>query len=247
MEINFLGIGSAWNIKEDNTSAYIKKDNKMILIDCGETIARNIIENNILENISELYILISHTHSDHIGSLGTLLFYSTYNKKILNRIVLPDDEEYENNLKEYLRLVEISSEIEYVDSSFLKKKFNLKTFKFLKATHVESLPCYCFVFEDEEDIIYYSADNSNIDYIKHYIQFDNSTIYTEVCNNSNLQNEHLYLPYLEKTLSMLERKRIFLMHIDEFINLEDLINKGFNIPETQKKEGKNYGRKNKIK
>lgn len=61
MEINFLGIGSAWNIKEDNTSAYIKKDNKMILIDCGETIARNIIENNILENISELYILISHT------------------------------------------------------------------------------------------------------------------------------------------------------------------------------------------
>ena len=42
---------------------------------------------------------------------------------------------------------------------------------------------------------------------------------------------------------MLERKRVFLMHIDEFINLEDLINKGFNIPEIQKKEGKKLWKK----
>ena len=38
MKINFLGIGSAWNINEYNTSAYIKKDSQMILIDCGESI-----------------------------------------------------------------------------------------------------------------------------------------------------------------------------------------------------------------
>ena len=82
MKLNFLGIGSAWNINEDNTSAYIKKDDKMILIDCGESIARKIIANDILSGIKELYILISHTHSDHVGSLGTLLFYSKYNKQV---------------------------------------------------------------------------------------------------------------------------------------------------------------------
>lgn len=81
MKINFLGIGAAFNTEDYNTSAYIKRDDKMILIDCGETIARNIIENNILDDIKELYVLISHTHSDHVGSLGTLLFYSTYKKK----------------------------------------------------------------------------------------------------------------------------------------------------------------------
>ena len=68
MTIDFLGIGSAWNVEQDNTSVYIKKGNKMILIDCGETIARKIIKENVLEGIEELYILISHTHSDHIGS-----------------------------------------------------------------------------------------------------------------------------------------------------------------------------------
>ena len=79
MKIDFLGIGSAWNINEDNTSAYIKKDSRMILIDCGESIARKIIKEDLLFDINELYILISHTHSDHIGSIGTLLFYSKYN------------------------------------------------------------------------------------------------------------------------------------------------------------------------
>lgn len=82
MVINFLGIGFAWNIEKDNTSAYIKKDKKMILIDCGETVARKIIKDKVLDDIEELYILISHTHSDHVGSLGTLLFYSKYNKKL---------------------------------------------------------------------------------------------------------------------------------------------------------------------
>lgn len=84
MKINFLGIGSAWNINEDDTSAYIKKDSQMILIDCDESIARKIIKEDLLFDINELYILISHTHSDHIGSIGTLLFYSKYNKNIKN-------------------------------------------------------------------------------------------------------------------------------------------------------------------
>lgn len=143
MTIDFLGIGSTWNVEQDNTSAYIKKGNKMILIDCGETIARKIIKENILEGIEELYILISHTHSDHIGSLGTLLFYSKYNKKIKNKIVLPDDQQYVINS---LKLVDISSEVEFVDSNTLEKVFKFKSFKILRTFHVKNLPCYCFAF-----------------------------------------------------------------------------------------------------
>ena len=46
---------------------------------------------------------------------------------------------------------------------------SLIKFDILKATHVKTLPCYCFVLEDEEGLVYYSADNSNVDYIKHYL------------------------------------------------------------------------------
>ena len=152
MKINFWGIGSAWNIEYDNTSAYIKKENKMILIDCGETIARKIIENNVLDGIDELYILISHTHLDHVGSLGTLLFYSKYNKKIQNKIILPNDPQYIANLKEYLKIVDISDEVDFTDSNILKQVFEFKSFNILRVTHVKSLPCYCFVFEDDENL-----------------------------------------------------------------------------------------------
>lgn len=239
MKINFLGIGSAWNIEYNNTSAYIKKENKMILIDCGETITRKIIENNVLDGIDELYILISHTHSDHVGSLGTLLFYSKYNKKIQNKIVLPNDPQYIANLKEYLKIVDISDEVDFIDSNILKQVFEFKSFNILRATHVKSLPCYCFVFEDEENFIYYSVDNNNIEYIKHYIQFEKAEIYTEISNDPSLSNEHLDIILLEETISFLQRQKIYLMHINESIKEEDLIKKCFNIPKIRKKEKKN--------
>lgn len=60
--------------------------------------------------------------------------------------------------------------MEFVDFSDLISAFNLIKFDILKATHVKTLPCYCFVLEDEEGLVYYSADNSNVDYIKHYLQ-----------------------------------------------------------------------------
>lgn len=237
MKLNFLGIGSAWNINEDNTLAYIKKDDKMILIDCGESITRKIIANDILSGIKELYILISHTHSDHVGSLGTLLFYSKYNKQIANKIVLPKDECFTANLKEYLRLVDITTEVEFVDFSDLISAFNLIKFDILKATHVKTLPCYCFVLEDEEGLVYYSTDNSNVDYIKHYLQYPNSKIYTEICDSNEMQEEHLSIGLLEQSISSTEKKRIYLMHINEMLNVSELLKKGYNIPKIEKKEG----------
>ena len=73
----------------------------------------------------------------------------------------------------------------------------------LRATHVKSLPCYCFVFEDDENLIYYSADNN----IKYYIQFEKAQIYTEISNNPKLSEEHLDLGLLEKSVNYLQRKK----------------------------------------
>lgn len=48
---------------------------------------------------------------------------------------------------------------------------------------LKTLPCYCFMFEDNENFIYYSADNNNIEYIKYYIQLEKVEIYTKISNN----------------------------------------------------------------
>ena len=99
MELNFLGRGSAFNPKEGNTSAYFIENNELFLIDCGEDIFERIIKNNVLKDIEKINALITHTHSDHIGSLGSLIMYSYYIIKKKVNIILPSNAKYIENIK----------------------------------------------------------------------------------------------------------------------------------------------------
>lgn len=76
--IKFIGIGSAFNTELGNTSAFVKKNNSLILIDSGGTVFHRLQELSLLDEIKNLYIVITHTHPDHIGSLGEVIFYSYY-------------------------------------------------------------------------------------------------------------------------------------------------------------------------
>ena len=80
--LKFLGRGSMFNVKEGNTSAFWKDvtGKHMILIDCGCTVFREIDRLDLLEGVQDLSILITHTHSDHIGSLSDLIHYCRYVK-----------------------------------------------------------------------------------------------------------------------------------------------------------------------
>lgn len=80
--LKFLGRGSMFNVKEGNTAAYWKSfDNEcMILIDCGCTIFQKIDQMNLLSGVKSLAIVITHTHTDHVGSLSDLLHYCIFCK-----------------------------------------------------------------------------------------------------------------------------------------------------------------------
>ena len=67
--------------------------------------------------------------------------------------------------------------------------------------------CYCFVFEDDENLIYYSADNNNVEYIKYFIQFEKVQIYIEISNNLKLSEERLDLGLLEKIYRLFIKKK----------------------------------------
>lgn len=80
--LKFLGRGSMFNVKEGNTSAFWKDvtGRHMILIDCGCTVFSRIEKLKLLNGVEDLSILITHTHSDHIGSLSDLIHYCRYVK-----------------------------------------------------------------------------------------------------------------------------------------------------------------------
>ena len=82
MNLKFLGRGGSDNQLQGNNSAYFIEDRSLFLIDCGENIFEKIIEKEILKEIDKIYLFITHTHSDHVGSIGSLLFHCYFSKKI---------------------------------------------------------------------------------------------------------------------------------------------------------------------
>lgn len=95
-ELKFLGIGSAFNTELGNTSAFIKENNSLFLIDCGGTVFSKLQELKILEGVKKVYIAITHSHPDHVGSLGDLIFYSYYTLKATVTILFPDEKLIKN-------------------------------------------------------------------------------------------------------------------------------------------------------
>lgn len=79
VEINFLGIGGAFDVEEKNSSAIIKTAAGTILIDCGSTVYSELRKKNLIDDID--YVFITHCHEDHIGSLSTLIYHKYFIQK----------------------------------------------------------------------------------------------------------------------------------------------------------------------
>lgn len=80
--LNFTGIGSAFNTAFGNTSAYFICGDQLVMFDCGENTFTRIQNTNFFDGIKKIHVFITHDHPDHIGSLGTLIFYCKYILKI---------------------------------------------------------------------------------------------------------------------------------------------------------------------
>src|SRR5471030_2097764 len=85
-KLEFLGRGSGYNIKEGNTAAYIRINETLLMIDCGETIFKTIVEKELIEGIKYIHVLITHMHSDHVGSLGSFIGFCYWKYKIVTKV-----------------------------------------------------------------------------------------------------------------------------------------------------------------
>ena len=97
--LKFLGTDSGFG--KNNTSAWLMYNKRFILIDCGYTVFPKLQEHNLLSVDYDYDVIITHLHSDHVGSLGQLAAYMYYTyKKPINIIepfleyISPDTEFY---------------------------------------------------------------------------------------------------------------------------------------------------------
>lgn len=244
--LKFLGRGSAFNVEEGNTSAYFIKDNIFFLIDCGETIFYELKSNNKLQNlikehnIKDVHIYITHLHTDHTGSLSSLIYYCYYVLGIKVNVHYPDISKLGDNPfmmtllynSPLITLLKLQGNI--IDTQY---EFLLEPYECISSDivlHVKEFRSYSYTIDLEDDKkIYYSGDCKEI--ASSVLEDINNGVYHQVYLESSLnKNEvHINIDYLNEKISKDKaiRDRIYIMHIDSLELIDKTREYGFKVVE----------------
>lgn len=236
MELKFLGRGSAFNVTEGNNSCFYKNNkNQILLIDCGESVFSKIVLSEILKDINQIFVAITHTHSDHVGSLGSLALYSFFklNKKI--NLVLTPSEVQNNAIKTLCKIMGIADhQINIIEPSELLKNFDeFENFEFVKTSHVEEFESFGIVITHKTDgVVYYSSDTNSTEHLEKFLNHPNlHKIYVDTSKADYPGNVHISSKILADKVEPKLRHKVYCMHIDDSKHIDYLKHIGFNVVE----------------
>ena len=233
MELKFLGKGAAFYPVLGNTSAYFIYDKNLFLIDCGESIFKKVYEKDLFSEIDNIYVFITHTHSDHIGSLSSLILYCDHKLNIKTKIVIPKENKYIDSIKNILNGMGVDeSNYEFINDLDLDNKYDVfDNIRYVETTHCDDITSYSIIFEKDNRVIYYSGDTNELDTVKSIIHGDKNIdkIYIETC--SERLDGHIYYEDLLEVIPKNLRDRVYCMHLDTMDIVDKLEENGFKIVE----------------
>lgn len=252
--LKFIGRGSCANMKEGNNSAYIKEGDTFLLLDCGCLTTNRIIKSNLLDGIKNIYILITHFHDDHVGSLGSLLLHCRYVLGIIPNVYF-EDKQYLVNFLAMQGILEDEVYMymtnRYIDDMNLNySAIPTKHYEFYKPSNetvysseitktvvmTNYFKCYGYYFaksngERENEYAYYSGDSNSIpesimDIFKNY---DSFVLYQDVCLSKEHGYAHLPLSKLCELIPDRLRYKVYCMHLDSNELITKCKEEGFNV------------------
>lgn len=187
-ELQFFGIGGALNHNfAPNCAALINKHN-FVIIDPNVHCIGKLIKNEILsEQTTEIIIIITHTHADHISGLGALIWQCgiIYKK---TPIILANSKKFKKHIEKLLTMMGIDKQY-YTFSQKNNITFNDINIQARKTIHTPDLDCFGIEFQDANGKYYYSGDTKELEYIKTIGNNDDyKDVYVEV---SNYPKSHL--------------------------------------------------------
>lgn len=218
MKLSFLGYGDAFNTRRKNTSAYYKEGSNLFLIDCGETVFSSLLEEHILEGVTDIYIFITHTHADHIGSIGTLIMYNYFKSHIRNHIVLSKDSNHKINIDLIIHAFGCLDDMfDYIfedELTNIYKAFN--RVYYIKTTHYATLNCYSIIFEHDRKVTYYSGDTNELGTLLSLLdKYDIDKIYMDTTSADYEGNVHMNINLLNANIPKEIRSKVYCMHVND--------------------------------
>lgn len=222
--LRFLGTGSCFNTEFGNNSAYYFDESKksLFLIDCGESIFERLCNLESFQKATKIDVLITHMHSDHVGSLPSLIFYCAFVKGIVPTIIYPNKE----TLISFLNLTGVEDKL----YAFCKpEEFTKHSITPVKQKHVANIDAFGYKITIKGKTFYYSGDSASINNdILDALHLGNfSYFYQDVTKFSN--GVHMNVNELSKLVPEAVRKRVTCMHFDDVETLKIAKSLGFKI------------------
>ncbi len=237
--LKFLGSGGAFNTDRGNNCAYFKLGTELFILDCGEDVFKKLIKYNLFHKVSRVNFFITHLHGDHVGSLSTTiayLFFVQYNQNKSKINVFHPSHKIEELLKlqgmDLERYTLYINDWDKIKADGYQKKLE---YSFEKNEHDPKLDSFSIEFNIKDEVeLYYSGDTNKIkDKIKNIWNYD--YVYHEITmiENSTAHSDYQKLLEMTKEWSDTDKKKIWLMHLDEGFDVDKAKANGFNVVENE--------------
>lgn len=220
MNLNFIGIGGAFNSELGCNSAYIEENNKILFIDLGLDTFQKIVKYNLVNKNKEVYVLLTHLHGDHVGGLPTFIQYcdAYFNLKVK---IINNSETFTSEVIKLLNLTGVKTSIYEFTNLDIPFSFKLEL---KRTTHTPLLECYSIIFNKDNKKILYTSDSNDFEYLKEKINDESFVkIYSEVGTSSLVHMDY----NLIKTLN---KEKLILMHIESMSLYNQIIKDEYKTP-----------------
>lgn len=210
MELNFLGCGSAWCPELGNTAAWFCSGDTLFLLDCGETVFRAAYTADILNQVRRAVILITHMHSDHCGSLPTMVAYLYYRLGAEVTVVHPDG----GRIRQLLETCGAEAGSWKLVGGEGKSVFGEVTIEPCAVRHVGGMHCSGYIVSVPGDAFFFSGDSSRIpeNVRQRFLNGEIQRLYVDTCVGPN--NDHGELSRHCAAIPEEMRSRVICMHLN---------------------------------
>lgn len=207
MEIRFLGVGAAFNPALGNTNAWFLNGEDFFLIDCGESAFAHLRDLPEMRAARHVFVLITHMHADHVGSLGSLISFLYVKSKQPATVVHPDQA-----IVRLLDLVGVSRPAYTYEPVLNHPRVRAEA---VEVSHVPDMRCYGYLLDDGLEKVFYGGDSNAVpeQIIAQMSQGSLDRVYQDTsCQPSAT---HCALDRLAEMIPASLRHKVVCMHFDE--------------------------------
>ena len=209
--LTFLGRGSAFS--DQHNSAFFESEGDLVVIDCSMSSFQK-LNNWDLSIYDHIYVLVTHTHGDHVSGIGMLVDLMNFTVNTPVTIVAPS-EAVEKDLRYLLSNIEGCGDSWY--ELITCDKLSKTWFKNAIATsHTEELDgkCFGYCLNIDGNNVVYTGDSNTLEPFEQYLT-PGSYFYTEV--SSKKTPVHLLCDDIHDKLKDLTANgvHVYLMHMDD--------------------------------